>query len=324
MLENRLFYLASLVGIVIFHCYYTGWISWFMLVVILILPFFSLAFSLPSVLHLRLAVQMPARCTREEEALFVLTNTHKGVLPIPLCRVRYVCEDVMADKSQSIWLKLAAWDKFTITLPTAHCGAYRCYVQKARVYDYLGLFSFSLRKPEAQTLFVIPAEQAPDPLPNLSQFRCKSYRPKHGGGFSELHDMREYRAGDSMRDIHWKLSAKTDKLIVREAQEPNRGQTLLTIDLCGARAQLDRSFAVLFGLSRWLLRHEVQHHVSWLAPQTLEPETALIASEEDLIALFERLLQTTPLEEMPSIAARSYPNADWRYHIGGAGEAVCE
>lgn len=321
MLENRLFYLASLVGMLVFHCYYTGWISWFALLVVLLLPVFSLVFSLRPILRLRLGVQMPSSCAREEETHLLLTSgCDGGLLPVPLCRLRYVCEDVMAGESQTAQLKLVAWDSFAISLPTAHCGAFRCCIQKARVYDYLGLFSFSLRLPPPQTLLVMPKEAAPEPLPNLSQFRCRSYRPKHGGGFSELHDMREYRAGDSMRDIHWKLSAKTDRLIVREAQEPDRGQTLLTLDLCGSRTQLDHSFDVLCWLSRWLLQHEVRHNVSWLAPKTLEPESALITSEESLAALIEQLLQTQLRSAMPSIAARSYPNADWRYHIGGGTE----
>ena len=43
-------------------------------------------------------------------------------------------------------------------------------------------------------------------------------------------------------------------------------------------------------------------------------------SEDELSALIERLLQTTVSGALPSIASRSYPNADWRYHIGLAWE----
>lgn len=320
MLENRLFYLAALTGMVVFHCYYTGWISWFLLIAAACLPLFSLAFSLRAMLTARVQAEMPAYCWRGEEAILVLKNASAQRLPSPLCRMRYVCVDKIAGEAQMAELKLAAWARYPVALPTAHCGAYVCRLEKGRIYDYLGLFSFPLRLPEETTLFVLPEEQAPQPLPNLSQFRCKSYRPKHGGGFSEIHDMRPYRAGDSLRDIHWKLSAKTDRLIVREAQEPNRGQTLLTLDLCAERAQLDQTLDILCWLSRWLLRYEVRHSVGWLQPQTLEPETAVISSEDELSALIERLLQTTVSGALPSIASRSYPNADWRYHIGLARE----
>ena len=315
MLENRLFYLASLLGAIIFHCYYTGWVSWFVLVAALCLPLFSLAFSLPQMLRIRLSCTLPSVCNRGDEAILTLKNDARSILPMPLCRIRYYCEDVMAGNCQTGELRLAAWHQFPIALSTAHCGAYRCGVERARVLDYLGLFSFQIRLPQPCTLFVVPGEAAPEPLPNLSQFQSKSYRPKHGGGFSEIHDMRPYRPGDSMRDIHWKLSAKTDRLIVREAQEPNRGQTLLTLDLAGSRTQIDRKLDTLCWLSRWLLRHEVKHNVFWLSPQSLEPETAVISSEEALQALVAQLLQTQLSPDVPSVAARQFPNADWRYHI---------
>ena len=31
MCKNRLMYLASLAGVLIFHTYYTGWFSWYLL-----------------------------------------------------------------------------------------------------------------------------------------------------------------------------------------------------------------------------------------------------------------------------------------------------
>ena len=71
-----------------------------------------------------------------------------------------------------------------------------------------------------------------------------------GGGFSEIHDLREYRPGDSLHEIHWKLSAKTDKLIVREAEEPDLGLVVLSFDFSGTRTQLDSTLRQLLWLQR--------------------------------------------------------------------------
>ena len=51
MRKARLLYAALLAGMLLFHIYYSGWISWFLLVFLLCLPVFSLIFSLPCVLH---------------------------------------------------------------------------------------------------------------------------------------------------------------------------------------------------------------------------------------------------------------------------------
>lgn len=37
---------------------------------------------------------------------------------------------------------------------------------------------------------------------------------------SEIFGVREFRAGDKMQSIHWKLSAKSDDLLVRENSQP--------------------------------------------------------------------------------------------------------
>ena len=135
---------------------------------------------------------------------------------------------------------------------TRHAGQQTFRVDRARVYDALGLVGLPLQLPTACSIAVEPEPLEPAELPNLSQFQYRSYHPKPGGGFSEIYDLREYRPGDSMHEIHWKLSAKTDKLIVREAEEPNRGLIVLSFDFSGSRAQLDSTLRQLLWLSGWL------------------------------------------------------------------------
>lgn len=46
----------------------------------------------------------------------------------------------------------------------------------------------------------------------------------------ELHSLREYRAGDDVRNIHWKASAKSDALIVREFAGHDAARITLVLD----------------------------------------------------------------------------------------------
>jgi uncharacterized protein (DUF58 family) len=51
---------------------------------------------------------------------------------------------------------------------------------------------------------------------------------------------REYRIGDDLRKIHWRSSARTGVLMVRQEERPWRGQTTLLLDLrAGAHAIAD-------------------------------------------------------------------------------------
>lgn len=95
-----------------------------------------------------------------------------------------------------------------------------------------------------------------------------------------------------------------------------RGQAVLSFDLAGTRDAVDRTLGLLQWMSGWLLSQELAHTVCWLDPESFEPQSAQIASAEDLRALLELLLHTGLKEGTPSIANRSFPAADWRYHIG--------
>lgn len=50
------------------------------------------------------------------------------------------------------------------------------------------------------------------------------------GWSDELHSLREYRAGDDVRNIHWKASAKSDALIVREFAGHDAARITLVLD----------------------------------------------------------------------------------------------
>ena len=54
---------------------------------------------------------------------------------------------------------------------------------------------------------------------------------RKGNDPSEIFDLREYAPGYDVRSIHWKLSGKLDKLVVKEASDPSHYQVVLMPDL---------------------------------------------------------------------------------------------
>lgn len=314
MVRNWLVYLLSLAGAVAFHAFYFGWYSWFILVLAVCLPLFSLLVSLPAMLRVRLHLDVPPDCLRGEPA-YVTLRVSNGFLPIPQCRFRLVVHTVMTGQQVTLKQQTPGHENWYVPLNTAHCGILRCEAQKGRVFDYLGLFRLPVRVGKPVEIMVKPVPAEPEKLPNLTQFLARRRQPKPGGGFSEEHELRDYRPGDSMRDMHWKLSVKTDRLIVREAQEPVRGLTLLTFDLAGGPEQVDATLEQLLWLSQWLLNHETEHQILWIDPADCEIATANIQKPEDLEELLPRVLGVLLRRDTPSLASRRFSSASWRYHI---------
>lgn len=314
MLRNWLVYLLGLAGALVFHIYYFGWYSWFVLVLAVALPWFSLLVSLLAMLRTRLRMDAPALLTRNEAA-YVTLRAGNGFLPQPLCRFRLTITAVMTGERRSLRQSTQSQGSWYVPLDTSHAGAYLCKVEKARVYDYLGLFRLPVRAPAPVETVIRPVPREPARLPNLRHFLVQQLKPKPGGGFSEEHELRDYRPGDSMREIHWKLSVKTDRTIVREAQEPVRGLTLLTFDLRGTPGRVDATLEELLWLSQWLLDHDTPHQILWIDPTDCETATAPIEAPADLEALLSRLLRTPLRPDTPSLEGRTFPRATWRCHI---------
>lgn len=314
MLKHWLVYLLGLAGALVFHVYYFGWYSWFLLLLVLALPWFSLVVSLLSMLRTRLRLDAPALLTRGEAA-YVTLRAENGFLPQPLCRFRLTITAVMTGERRSLRQSAQSQHSWYVSLDTSHAGAYVSRVEKARVYDYLGLFRLPVRAPAPVETVVRPIPREPGRLPNLSHFLVRNLKPKPGGGFSEEHELRDYRPGDSMREIHWKLTVKTDRTIVREAQEPIRGLTLLTFDLRGTPARVDATLEELLWLSQWLLDHDTPHQILWIDPADCQTATASIEATADLEQLLTRLLHTPLRPDIPSLEGRTFPRATWRCHI---------
>jgi len=317
MLKNRILYILGLVLALVFALFSWLWIAVFILAAALVIPIVSLLLTAGMVRKIKYSVVSPGRLVRGE-VLNIIISDQSGCM-VPDYIVGLELEESGGETSE--WIaELNCAERRTIKLKTEHCGAVECRVKSAYALDYLGLFRLKIDKIKNSVTAVMPVPVPPEPLPVLAQIVHTSFRPKYGGGFSEVHDMREYRPGDSMRDVHWKLSAKTDRVIVREPQEPDRGIVLVTIDLMPASDRMDIAFDRLAWVSRWLCENEVNHEVRWIAPETREVKAAEVCDMSESVEMLKELLTEKVTEPLPSITNINFVNIDWHYHIGWEGK----
>ena len=189
-----------------------------------LLPLVCLPVNLYAAKKLKLAVRLPVNLRKSEsgtEELIVQNPTWLPVCQI-VCRVRL--ENQLNGETQTVNVSSGIWPKgkrtMKIALQSPWCGRIRLAVESARLYDCFGLIGVKTR-PDAhsacvvqpdtflQTLVLSPAAAHIDDTEDYS-----NERP--GYDLSEMFQIRDYVPGDSQRQIHWKLSHKYDKLIVKE------------------------------------------------------------------------------------------------------------
>ena len=303
MITRRLLYLSCLAGSLVFYLYYQLWVSWVVLLSVAAMPLVSLLLSLPAMLQFRTELEAPSFVTRGQRTHVHLWGLSK--LPQPLFRGRIVLLNRNTGEKHRHSVRTP--------LPTAHCGAWEISAQKVRICDYLGLFSLPVKKIPPVVTVVRPQPVAMAQPPELDRYIARSWRPKFGGGYSENHELRPYRPGDNLNQVHWKLSAKTGTLVLREPMEPALGRILLTMDLKGTPAQIDAHFGHLLWLSRDLLQRGLSHEIRCLtADGTM---SGIISHDRDLTALVDRVLLCGIVEE--GTLAHCHAGASWQFHIGG-------
>ncbi|NCC43791.1 MAG: DUF58 domain-containing protein [Clostridia bacterium] len=98
----------------------------------------------------------------------------------------------------------------------------------------------------------------------------EAYDETHKGqDVSEVFDMRDYQQGDSVKSIHWKLSSKLDKLIIREFGNPINYHTALYYDTEieegtakeGMRDLQNGILQMTASMSRSLIQSGFTHHM---------------------------------------------------------------
>lgn len=314
MVRNWLLYLGALLGALVFHMYYPLWLSWFLLLIAAGLPLLSLLLSAPLWATAKVRLEGPPRLILGESASAQLRLT--SLLPPGRCYA------YLSQPGGKKGRKLSLRDSLSLPLDTSHCTRLELRIRRLRILDYLGLFFLPKARPEPLAVEIWPLPLAPEPMPDATALLSPPLRPKPGGGYAEIHELRDYRPGDPLRDVHWKLSAKADKLIVREAQEEIRQGIALALSLHGVGAEADSCLGQLLYLSRWLLVRGLSHGVLCTTGPN-EVLRARIDSEEALEALMTRIL--TCLPEITPWQGPDTPEAAqgfWCYTIRPQGKEV--
>ena len=301
-----MWYLAGVIACWIFYLAYGEWFSWLLLWLVVGLPWLSLLLSLPAILTFRAASDGPTWLLRGSGGDLWLVGSCP--LPMPPFKGKLRIRHNFTGESRRYITGSG--------LPTGHCGCLTVTVEKMRVCDYLGLFSFPAKHEDPRQLRIRPTPVAIPDLPAWKDWTTTRWKPKFGGGFSENHELRLYRPGDSLNQVHWKLSAKTGKLILREAMEPIREGVLLTMTLRGTPEELDRKLGRLLWLGSRLIRENVPCSL-----RALTAEGVLffpIDGDAALEKAVDALLVSQPVKE-GSIRDHSF-TASRQYHIGGAAD----
>lgn len=177
-----------------------------------------------------------------------------------------------------------------------YCGRVCVAFPGIRIYDCLGFLSRK-KKWGRETEFLI----RPKPvfvnleelreLPMIGEESDSYYTDRSGQDNSEIYQIRDYRAGDRLSAVHWKLSARTEGLLVKEFSQPKKSSYLLFLDnRCAGQEDFHRRLTTFLAISASLAAEKYVHTAAWFDPGTGVPKEAMIQDWEDYSRVADRLL----------------------------------
>ena len=272
------------------------------------LPFLQLAVNLHCRKTVRAVLRAPANAGKNEPFRVVLQIENPSRLPILAAGCGLEVKNLLTGASERVVRRTAILPRgrseVALELSSDCCGRIRTELKSLRLYDCFWLIPVRCGAGAHASVTV-----QPDTFPMEVRVLANVNSPeesevysqeKPGNDLTETFQIRDYREGDSIRQIHWKLSTKYDRLISRDPSLPVTRSVMVFWDRHAAqvsRTRQDAQAEVLVSLCRALLAAGVQFTLAWNEGGRCILQRA--AELDDLIALLPRLLSATARADGP-------------------------
>lgn len=264
---------------------------------LILIPAVSVPIHLHIRKHLRLELSADGSLQKDAEGVLTIKLTNPMAFSATV-RCRLSVRNLLNGASQRLNIECSApkgTQEITAEIGSSHCGRLRLTVERLKLYDCFGLIGIPVKCNAKCHLTVQPqgfecCVTLNDLLGGAADSDLYS-QVRSGWDLTETFQLRDYVPGDSPRQIHWKLSGKFDRLIVRDPGLPVVQDVLLFWERTGDSAEadvIDAQAEVLFSIANALLEQSVQFRLGW------NDENRCVILEitdlDDLIGALPRLL----------------------------------
>ena len=225
-LKNALYiisYVMMVAAVLLVTVFYRQPLASVLLVFLIILPFISLASGAYGYKHISVTATAPSESINagdEFRIRFHIRNTS----PVPLlrCTLLYSYSNFYRQDNEKFSMTMAgesfASETITLGFKTSMPGMFVFDADEILISDPLHFHTFTGKVNIHITIPVMPKViQLPDAdLPKFEGEPFDDILSDNGELTRDIKQLREYRAGDRLRDIHWKATASSGELMVKE------------------------------------------------------------------------------------------------------------
>lgn len=270
MFRNKLLYLMVLLELTLLCIFYRNYLPVFMWLMAMIFPFFLGLQLIISARFIRIYFpQDKIIVTRESDSELYLTVQKTGFFPTGVLQVK---GNVNGNKYMTnVYLRGKCQGKVRIPVDYNQYGIHRVRMDKIFLFDIMRLFHKRLNEGKEINVIVVPKlysiamEWNYDE--NLYDGEGERYSEnKPGDDPSEIFDIRDYQEGDRLSRIHWKISMKLNRVMVKEYSRPLPDGVDFYIDIKQGKDCMD----VLFSLGIYFVEQKIKVWVNGVETRKTE------------------------------------------------------
>ena len=299
MLKRRIACILLIISALILYFFDNESVTLALLLALIVMPAVSVGLLALSGRNFRISMK---RTTQPDENPVVrVTTENPDFIPLAAVEAEVVCTNLRTGEADSYMIRSTPRPKSTQTVDLEilpkNAGRYEIEVSSAVLTDPLQLSSRQVACSDREYITIMPeifdmhVSYASDAAMLESDRSADSRRGNDPG---EVRSIREYVPGDPVRNIHWKLSEKADKLLVKELGNPITDQFLVILDTAHEVSQIPAALetvaSVFASLTETIRRDSSGLSIGWTDPETGRAVIRKIAEADDLTAAADEYL----------------------------------
>lgn len=271
MKRRKVIYAISILGVFVLNVFYVNYEFYLLLLMAILIPVLSFCSFCLSRVGLGLYFRVGKKKVVQGQKVGLQVKL-QNALPVLLAdsdvNFTVSCSNDTASEYKKINVN-TFFDKYTETIKVnaGHSGILTVQADKVVMHDYLYIFGKVRRFKGKMQIPVFPELLPASERDNYDHMDGIEFNNDQwqiiSGDSDEVVDFCEYKDGDSMNKIHWKLSVKTDELVVKKFADIDDRCVRILVDLtfndmAEFRSQLDKIYQMAYSVGHYYVRNNIK------------------------------------------------------------------
>ena len=231
---NRILYVLVMIAVLVFAWISGERIAYISAIVLVALPVVSLVVTLVMLASLRVWQEIPKTVVKNQQADINIGFKNYSILPFSKVECTFITNEhaIETEDAKGVTLNAFSHSKIKIPFKAIYRGHFEVGLKSIVVTDFVGLVTLRRNYQKKQKLIALPqvVDLTSSPLTINLLAEASSPFDIKDEDYATISDVRPYVPTDSIKRVHWKLTAKRNEWMVKQFQSNGLNSVDIIVD----------------------------------------------------------------------------------------------